>query len=223
MYGGMVTEAFFKCEHDVATIVLIGSFNPAIFHPAWFASSALIRKEESETATIEVVSQMVSSFKTEWLQVQVTNDRFAASSTSPAHHEPLRDLVLGVFSLLEHTPTKAMGLNRTLHFRIPTPEQWNKIGHSLVPKDFWRGFLKDPVTRTVTVQGQRENSESKLVTVKVEPSQLLPGAIVVDCNEHFEPVEPDVRKLMAGLGGSWMASMEFAMNAAEALLVSSGQ
>jgi hypothetical protein len=32
-----------KCESEGASIVLLGSFNPGIFQPAWFGAHGLIR------------------------------------------------------------------------------------------------------------------------------------------------------------------------------------
>jgi hypothetical protein len=34
------------------SIVLVGGFNPKIFHPAWFAAQKLIREKEAEEANI---------------------------------------------------------------------------------------------------------------------------------------------------------------------------
>ena len=43
-------------------IVIIGSFNPQIFQPAWFANEGLVRKGEAETAKIVIIHNRIVSF-----------------------------------------------------------------------------------------------------------------------------------------------------------------
>ena len=80
-------------EIEGMSIVLLGSFNPQIFQPAWFAAEGLVRKEEAEAAKIEIIHPQIISFSMEWLLLQVTQERFAASTTHSPSYEPLRDLV----------------------------------------------------------------------------------------------------------------------------------
>lgn len=41
-------------------IVLVGSFNPKIFHPAWFAAQKLISQEAADESNVEVVTNDIS-------------------------------------------------------------------------------------------------------------------------------------------------------------------
>jgi hypothetical protein len=91
------------------SIVLLGSFNPQIFQPAWFAAEELLRKEEAEAAEVAIIHRDIVSFSTSWMQLQVQLDRFMVSTADSAFYEPLRDLVLGTFQLLRHTPVQKMG------------------------------------------------------------------------------------------------------------------
>ena len=68
-------------------IVLIGNFNPAIFHPSWFAAHNLLRAEEADTATINIVHPDVASFKTEWLGVNIVKDRFQVGTVQESYFE----------------------------------------------------------------------------------------------------------------------------------------
>ena len=47
---------------DEITVVLLGDFNPKIFHPMWFANHGVLREAEATEATIEVVHSDVCSF-----------------------------------------------------------------------------------------------------------------------------------------------------------------
>src|SRR3712207_1383849 len=115
-----------------ATVVLLGSFNPAIFHPAWFAANGLIREEEARAAEIEIVHPNAAVFRTEWLVIESARDRFLATTILDAYYEPLRDLVVGVLDLLSHTPLTAMGLNRDFHYSgtLWTPAKWSESATS---------------------------------------------------------------------------------------------
>ncbi len=43
-------------------IVVLGKFNPSIFHPAWFAAQNLIRTKEADAANIQIVHPEASFF-----------------------------------------------------------------------------------------------------------------------------------------------------------------
>lgn len=103
-----------KLEIEGMGIVLVGSFNPQIFQPAWFAAEGLIRKEEEEAAKIQLIHRQAALFSLDWLQLQVTDEKFVALTTPSSYYEPLRDLVLGTFRLLRHTPIRQMDLNREM-------------------------------------------------------------------------------------------------------------
>ena len=51
-----------KPEIEGVGIVLVGSFNPRIFQPAWFATENLIREEEEQAAKIELIHRQVAIF-----------------------------------------------------------------------------------------------------------------------------------------------------------------
>jgi hypothetical protein len=53
-----------KPEIEGVGIVLVGSFNPRIFQPAWFAAENLIREEEEQAAKIELIHRQVAIFST---------------------------------------------------------------------------------------------------------------------------------------------------------------
>src|SRR5580700_4118396 len=70
-------------EAEGASIVMIGSFNPAIFQPRWLGAQQLIRAEEAEDAKITIIQAQVADFSTEWFQLQVLQQRFTVFTTDP--------------------------------------------------------------------------------------------------------------------------------------------
>src|SRR5436190_5727882 len=96
-----------------SSIVLVGSFNPAIFHPVWFAQQGLMPEAETVGPAnerggpkIEIIHSQIAAFQTESFVVNVTTDRFSVTTKPTKPGIALRDLVTGTFSVLEHTPVK---------------------------------------------------------------------------------------------------------------------
>jgi hypothetical protein len=216
---------------DRASIVFLGAFNPIIFHPAWFARHSLIRNEEADQAKDIVVTENGTKFKCDWLEVGVTPDRFQVLTDDRAYAAPLRDLVLSVFSLLEHTPFRAFGMNRHLHFKLESEEQWHRFGHFMAPKAHWAKFLTSPGMLSLTVNGSRPEVPGAVIQFKVEPSKRIHPGVYVSVNEHHEiPADNDAgskqefttsearRGLLESLVRRWDAAREFAITSSESLL-----
>jgi hypothetical protein len=220
-----------KPSVDQPSIVLVGSFNPAIFHPSWFARYDLLREGEAK-ADIKIVHPHVSQFKLDWLELQVTTEQFATTALDSGHALPLRDLVVGTFALLEHTPIRAVGLNRGMHFPLQSEDRWHAIGDALVPKKIWSALLAGrPGLLALNVEGQRPEAPSKYVRIQVQPSPIVEYGILISSNEHFDIAEvlpaDEGANFAAGRGASaavkvirenWEASQAFALKVAHELI-----
>lgn len=217
--------ANYSLEINGASIVLAGSFNPAIFQPEWFVRQNLLPPEEGEKAEIKVIVPQVTEFHTERFIIQVTTDRFAAISKPEANPAPLRDLVVGTFFVLEHTPLKALGLNRDMHFSMASEEMWHRIGDTLVPKEVWKGILAGHVgMRTLQVQAEipdypdEKQTEQRLV-VRVEPSMRVKQGVYIQTNEHCEaPKESSAEYLTQRIRSRWEGAYNYAAKIADYLL-----
>lgn len=174
-------------EIEGLAIVIRGNFNPIIFSPVWFASEKLIRKEEAEKAETQIVHADVVSFNLDWLRLQVTRNMFLVETTKEPYKEVLRDLVLGTFKLLRHTPLKVMGINRPMHFRIESIEKWHEIGHILAPKNIWNEVLDQPGLKSLSVvESVRRDGLKGFIRVQVEPSSRVHPGIFISINDHYE-------------------------------------
>lgn len=171
-------------EHS---IVLIGNFNPKIFQPAWFGAEELIQKQEAEKANIEIIHPDVVIFSLEWLRIEVTRERFSVTTMQQPFDEVIRDIVIGTFNLLRHTPLIQMGINRGMHFLMESEEKWHAAGHKLAPKEHWKDILNAPGLRSLTMEeGIRRDGLKGYIRVKVEPSVRIHPGIFFDVNDHFE-------------------------------------
>ena len=196
-------------EISDASIVLLGDFNPAIFTPAWFALQGLLPKSVAQGADLRVAHQQVTAFEADWLQLQVTPDRFSAE-TSQAPYVRLLDLVSRTFrEYLHHTPLKAFGINRNVHFRVQSPAR-DQLLRTLAPLEPWGGCGselglaggKEGMTSlTMSRLAPQGRPEGDRINVTVEPSGWIAEGfgVYVQVNDHYsnDSAEPgSVDRLM---------------------------
>ncbi len=211
-------------DRSGSNIVLLGSFNPSIFQPQWFGSQNLLPQSEVASAEkVTILERQVCQFETERFVVQATNDRFVAASKPNTSHEPLKDLVLGTFFVLEHTPVTAMGLNRQMHFAISSEEAWHLLGDRLAPKDGWKEIMdgyERPGMLSVSITALKRNTQNLRLTIKVEPStQVKPRGAYFETNHHFKgPEEGSLKALMKVLNDEWESSQTYAAKIANHIL-----
>ncbi len=173
------------------SFVIVGDFNPKIFHPLWFSKHGLIGEHESEEAKIQVIHSDVAVFNLEWLRLQVTRDRFDISTTQEAYFEVLRDLVISIFGILEHTPVKMLGINYQLHFKMKSEDEWNSLGHRLAPKETWNKVLKNPGMQKVSIKSERTDDYKGNIIASAEPSSKIKHGVFFSINDHYESNLPD--------------------------------
>lgn len=207
-------------ETSGASVVLLGSFNPKIFQPEWFARQGLLPQTESDDAEVKVIVPQISHFETERLIVQVTDERFMVMSKPNASPAPLRDLVTGTFFILEHTPLSAMGLNYHMHFAMESEERWNRVGDMLAPKEPWRDILEGrPGLATMTILTQKEEPKGAQFRVKVEPSVAVKFGVYFETNEHYPAPESEpLGGLMTILKNRWEEAQVHASRVANHVL-----
>lgn len=204
------------------SIVLRGQFNPVIFHPAWLSAQNLIREQEAEAAEIEIIHPQAAIFDMEWLRIRVTRDRFQAESIQEAYYEAVRDVVVGLLTILNQTPLNVMGINRQFHFSLESEEAWHAVGDRLAPKPDWEGLLVEPGMRSLLVQGQRQDDYQGNLLVKVEPSTKADFGVFVEVNDHYDLISEqeyaDPDEAIAVLSEQWQESMDRSLEIATTIV-----
>ena len=203
-------ESMHNLESQRVSIVLLGDFNPKIFHPAWFAAHGhLVPEQEAEAADVKVLNHDVCVFRTHWLDFQVLRERLQATPLEDGRDEELRDLILGTFHILRHTPIHTMGINMTATWFFPDQATWHELGHRLVPKEgVWDSLLDKPGMGRLQVQGQRPDGREGCTNVIVSPLRDAERfGVQVEVNDHFVVQARDdvggAEAAMETLGGSW--------------------
>ena len=192
-------------------VVLVGSFNPRIFAPWWVAKQKLIQDEEAEKAEIGVMTSEIALFSIGWLRIQAEAERVSIDTSQPQYYDALRDLVLGTFRILRHTPLKGVGFHWMAHFASANKEEWHTVGHTLAPKDIWRDVLKDPGLFNMVIREARTPHDWTNVTV--EPSLKVQPGIYFEVHDHYDiadteppPLGADI--IMKAFEERWVGSLE---------------
>jgi hypothetical protein len=181
-----------------SSIIVIGAFNPAIFSPDWLERNRLIGKGDADEVRegghgkTLIVSHEVAFFETKWFALQVLEKQFSLTSKdalSPA----FKDLAVGIFQLVPHTPVTAVGLNFLGHFKLGSEDESHRVGDMLAPKDIWKALYPDesPGLADLTIRIQPCTPGEPLKTkdekrISVQPSNKLKFGAFLSYNDHHD-------------------------------------
>ena len=184
-------------EIDAVSVVLIGDFNPTIFTPAWFALYGFLPKAVVSGADLKVAHKDVTEFEADWLRFHVDAQR-CSFQTVQAPHVRVCDLAVRVFGeQLTHTPIKALGINREIHFQVRDMRERDLIGRRLAPVEPWgpwknalgldgaHGGMTSLTMSQVSPEGRESGGR---VNVTVEPSVRIGqgrSGVYVRVNDHY--------------------------------------
>ena len=181
-------------EISGSSIVLLGQFNPSIFHPTWLQSNGI---EVGDEWKVEIVHPDISRFRFGDRFYTVDQNRFQVQTTV-APWVALLDITFMIFGeFLVHTPVRALGVNRDSHFCVKDEDTRLKIGRTLAPIGAWGNFGKkmEPGDgwvvgglQSLTMRSIFETERfSKQVNAKIEPSGhiLSNNGIYMQVNSHF--------------------------------------
>ena len=208
------------------SVVLIGSFNPGIFHPEWFRRQEILVPQEADEAKPRVVSPEVTEVLFLDMKLNVFPDRFILETHDASRAEKLQDVVINVLTCLPHTPVTACGLNNALHFDLKDEAYWHKIGHTLAPKEpVWNHVLERPGMEMLVIKGEREGQFPGHINVTVAPSKnpKMPRGIYIHSNFHFpvprnESGMPDSDLVVPYIETEWKNALEQARRVAYRIL-----
>jgi hypothetical protein len=198
----------YTAEILTSSIVAVGDFNPAIFSPDWLERNGLIGKDDADTVRTGsqgkslLISHQVAAFETKWFALQVLETQFSLTSKdalSPA----FKDLAVGMFQLVPHTPVTAVGLNFFGHFKLATEAEYHRIGDLLAPKDIWKSLYPDESAglADLTIRIQHWTRGEPLKTkdekrVSVQPSNKIKFGVFLSYNDHHDVSGSDEDDLM---------------------------
>ena len=209
-------------DAEEIAVVLVGSFNPGIFHPEWFLRQEILLPQEAEEAKLKVVSPEVTEVLFLDMKLDVFPDHFVLETHDASRAEKLQDIIINVLTRLPHTPVTACGLNNTLHFDLKGQAYWHKIGHTLAPKELiWNDVLEKPGMASLVIKGVRSGEFPGEVNVTVAPSRnpKMPHGLFVASNFHFpvprnESGTPRSELVLPYVEKEWKSALEQARRVA---------
>jgi hypothetical protein len=209
-------------DSEEIAVVLIGSFNPAIFHPEWFLRQQILLQNEAEEAKVRTVSPEATQVTFLDLKLDVFPDRFMLYTADSSRAEKLQDIVLNVLNRLPHTPITACGINNVIDFDLNDEAYWHKIGHTLAPKALiWNDVLEMPGMANLVVKGVRKGDFPGDINVTVSPSRhsRMRHGISISSNFHYpvpqsEDGIPDSYLLTPYLNHEWKPALDQARKVA---------
>lgn len=213
-----------KPESVGSSIVLRGSFNPAILQPAWMASLDILKKEEADATEIEVIHQEVTILRLDSIGLNVNKGRFELATVQESDFPRIRDLTLGIFEVLSQTPVRSLGLNWQYNFRMASDAKWHELGFRLAPKEPWNEIFDEDQQagmRSLTIEGRRKDGRSGFVRIRVEPSPLVDHGLFIDVNDHYvldESPGAGTSQVTDILADSWSGSFRWAQDKAGKIL-----
>jgi hypothetical protein len=177
-------------EFENCTVVLLGSFNPAIFHPEWFVRLGLLAEEAVDSDKIKVVSPEVTECVVGAVKVFCDSTRLVFSVGNMIDADKLQDVVLGTLRILAHVPLGAVGINQEGVFKAQSEDHWHKIGHTLVPKDpVWNKLGDAPGMQRISIKYPLQENPKIEQNFTVEPyprTGPTHPAIKIGTNLHYQ-------------------------------------
>jgi hypothetical protein len=186
-----------------SAVVLLGNLNPAIFHPEWFRRYKILPIQETQWSEGEkpkstvmehngrkiviqevpplIVKPDFADLHFPSLRVVVTPERYECSTVTRAHFSEAHDVTAKVFSILQHKPVKALGINFHGHCRFKTDTR--TILHDLFSKE--NGTIRNMLGEEYEISGSiMTQDDGRQRTITLENSMAVPDALHCSVNIH---------------------------------------
>lgn len=189
------------------SIVLIGNFNPSIVTPHWLASKKAIRESEAENAVIKIIHPEISDFKISFAEIQVSQDKFIINCNNEADFDLTRDLLISIFTFLNETPVKGIGINYITHFSFEKAKDYNNFGNWLSPHSIWKDDLTEPklLELKIVEPFTEGNSVKNLVSISTS-DKIQQNGVRYQLNYHIEIAREKTRSLSEVFQQHWEIS-----------------
>ena len=192
--------------------VLVGNFNPAIFHPQWYGKINLFRENEIKEAKVGLIFPDFCQFVISGIDFRVELSRFQASTDKQENFALLKDVVLGTFSVLDQTPISAMGINFRGHFELNSKNKLDTLVNNYCPSGPWDGLLEKSKLATLINQGNNPFDKKGYVRIKIEPSTKLENGLFIEINNHFALESKNPQDVINVLNEQWEKIREHSFN-----------
>lgn len=171
------------------SIVLIGGFNPMIFHPFWMLQKGLIAEKDVTKDKILVHDQLSRFAIGDWLEFTVNKKRCEFKAMSKDNVVLMLDLIKGMLNALPEIPIMAIGINRGRVIKLDNEDDYYKVGVKLAPLNIWNDSFKNPRLRTIAIEDTKSedfDGTSRCIIIKPAEIDNVQYAIDVNMNNHYD-------------------------------------
>ena len=143
----------------------------------------------------------------------------------------LKDLAIGIFQLVPHTPVVAVGLNFFGHYKLASEDEYHRVGDVLAPKDIWKSLYPDAAhgLANLTIEIQRCTRGEPLKTkdlkrISVQPSKNMKCGALFSYNDHHDVSGSDkddlrpAERVAALIDSEWESSWQDAVRVFDGIL-----
>jgi hypothetical protein len=179
------------------SIVVRGSFNPAILHPEWFRRYKILPEQEisyaesqQELATIGDIKfvgsplyvtpqETVILFPS--IGVMVTRDRYNVFTRKQENIESLKTVTSKIYRLLSHTPVTAIGNNFEAHWKLEKGAK-DILEKLFIGSDY---MIASAFGKEYSIGGQISAARNGCqISMRLEGSKQVEDGVYVNFNFH---------------------------------------
>ena len=171
------------------SVVLLGGFNPMIFHPFWLLQKKLISEADVTEKQILVNDQLSTYHVGDWLEMTVTPKRCEFKIKKAERVVMMRDIIVGTLNALSEMPIVAVGINRGAVYNLVDKKSYYDFGANLAPLSMWEPSFHDPRLRNIAIEDiGSETFKEKRRMIQIKPAIVKDAPYCVDfnINNHYD-------------------------------------
>lgn len=207
-------------NRETASIVLVGNFNPSIFHPEWFIRKGIAEEWDYGTDDNIINLPDTSQFTLPGgKKVTVLLNKFVITSSLASDHLALKDIATSAFAILRETPIAQMGMNYEAEIQISNREDWLQFGRELAPLHHWveaANYISDLDKEQQETAGlwemvmnlPRPDELTGFVRPKIQATSLDKFILSFSVNNHVEITDHSAELMAKILDKNWESSLE---------------
>lgn len=214
---------------EEAGIVLVGNFNPSIFHPEWFIRHEIVpawnyparSNSGDEVATVAVLPDLALVEFPDQRNLHVMLNKFTLRCTRASEYLTIKDIVTSTFDILQETPVTQMGMNYRADIQIADRDLWLKFGEKMAPKSPWLAaapYIDDLDMEKqgvlglleMTMQMPRPDNLKGFIRPTLSAVDLDSRKLSISINNHVVIEDNNATTMIDHLNNQWEKALAFA-------------
>ncbi len=169
------------------SFVILGDFQPSIYHPSWLQSKTIITEAEAETAKVDIITPKVCQFHIDdWLDFFVNRDRLQLVTRHQTQFEALVDFSVNILNAVTIIQATALGINNIFTVSLPDANSYYSIGKNMAAFNEWDDIVDSPRLNDISIK-QKEDENNVIVNIGVsptDPGQKINFGVDISINNH---------------------------------------